>query len=469
MGSPNSKIDSKNLSKSDENSKISLKSFIKTSSESPSTKFRKLGKLGKGSFASVFKCLNKQTQTICALKCIKKSLVSPTMSDSSYKTKEAAIMRKLDHPNIIKCYEMLENSKYLMISEELNENGTLKDYFLVQSVNPSLLALITKQLLSALAYIHNKGIVHRDIKPENVFITKDRQVKLGDFGCADVLNQEKTLKGQAGTLTYMAPEIFNGSYDEKVDIWSLGVLLLFAVIGKPIILGNNKNEVIENIPLIHEYCQESNKVFMFSNGFLDFIQGLITVDPKYRLSALEALNHPWLKKFGKFDEKVHSDISFKMKNLVTKNTLEKTLSIYINSFYLQNESLELYKYFNAIDTDGDGMINRKEMQEELKIHFNENQAKNISNEFFDCYDMNKNGVIDYSEFITALSSKELVFNKRNVENLFKLIDKNRKGFITVDDLQNFTGVNHRFLFPDFKDFWKTEKKITLVEFKQLLL
>lgn len=469
MGSENSKISTKNLHKTESKSTFSLQTFIKASSQTPESQFKKISKLGKGSFGSVFKCQSKKTQKLYALKCIKKEFLSESMSDKALKIKEAAILSKLDHPNIVKCFEIYENKKYLIISEELSENGTLRDFMNIQKVTPKIVALIAKQLLSAVAYVHEQGIVHRDIKLENVFLTRDLIIKLGDFGCAEEINQKNFLEGLSGTIVYMAPEIFNGRYNEKVDIWSIGIILYIMVTGKFPVNGKTKDEIIESISQVPEVCLETTKIQKFSKGFSDFIQGFFEINPKNRYSAIQALSHPWLKRMNIIDKNIHSDITTKLRNLKFRSTFQKIMTIYINTFYIQNDSLELFKFFSAIDQDGNGLIEKDELEEELRINYSEYEAKALADEFFGSYDMNSNGVIDYSEFVTALSSQDLVLNDQNVEKVFKLLDKNHQGFISIKDIEDLIGMSRSLLFPEDSCYWNPNLKIDIKTFKNLLL
>ena len=469
MGGKNSKISTKDLHRNETKATFSLQTFIKASSQTPESQFKKLSKLGKGSFGSVFKCQSKITQKLYALKCIKKELLSERMSDKKLKIKEAAILSKLDHPNIVKCFEIFENKKYWIISEELSENGTLRDYLNLQSITPKIVALIAKQLLSAIAYVHEQGIVHRDIKLENVFMTRDLRIKLGDFGCAEQIGHKNYLEGLSGTIVYMAPEIFNGRYDEKVDIWSIGIILYIMVTGTLPVHGRTKDEIIESISQVPEICSQTQRIQKFSKGFSDFIQGFFDINPHNRFSAIQALSHPWLRKMIIIDKNIHSEIKVKLKNLKFQSTFQKIMTIYINTYYIQNESLELFKFFSAIDQDANGLIEKDELEEELRINYSEYEAKALTEEFFGCYDMNSNGVIDYSEFVTALSSHDLVLNDKNVEKVFKLLDKNDQGFISVKKIEDLIGMSRSLLFPEDSYYWNSNSKIDMNRFKNLLL
>lgn len=139
-------------------------------------------------------------------------------------------MRKLDHENIIKLYEVHESESYIYLVLELLRGGELFERIVKKGIYTEKdAAVLMKKLLSALDYMHSKGMMHRDIKPENL-ILKDMDnnydVKIADFGLATVVSQNEYLFRRCGTPGYVAPEILaDERYDQKVDVFSAGVIL----------------------------------------------------------------------------------------------------------------------------------------------------------------------------------------------------------------------------------------------------
>ena len=146
---------------------------------------------------------------------------------------EVAILNQLDHPNIVKYYETYNDQKYIYLVMELISGKPLFDKITEQAnqtFSEDQAAHYMKQLFQAINHCHAQNIVHRDIKPDNVMITDDDTVRLIDFGLSKV-SRNKQLKTVAGTPYYMSPEVLNGSYSKKADIWSLGVVLYTLVSG----------------------------------------------------------------------------------------------------------------------------------------------------------------------------------------------------------------------------------------------
>ena len=155
-----------------------------------------------------------------------------------------------------------------------------------------------KGLLEAVAYLHARGLVHRDIKPENIlFETKDEDspIKLIDFGLArrHRHNVDCNMSSLRGTVYYLSPELLNCNYSTPTDIWSTGVVAYLLLCGYPPFNGNNDKEIYASIRRGNvEFPQRcwANK----SPASIDFIKGLLQKDPRRRLTAQEALLHPWI-------------------------------------------------------------------------------------------------------------------------------------------------------------------------------
>ena len=188
--------------------------------------------LGEGSFGKAYLCKNESNNNIYVIKQIVIEDMNQKEKDNVYN--EAQILGKLDHPNIIKLFEVFDSKKpkhTLNIVTEYADGGDLSEKIKSQNkkpfTEPEILNYFT-QICLALKHIHEKKIIHRDLKSANIFLMKSGLIKLGDFGIAkgfqNTIDKAKTF---VGTPYYLSPEIFeNKPYDSKSDIWSLGVLLI---------------------------------------------------------------------------------------------------------------------------------------------------------------------------------------------------------------------------------------------------
>ena len=146
-------------------------------------------------------------------------------------------MKEMDHPNILRTYEIFQDHENYYLIMELCKGGSVLSLIKKSDNFSEWHAMnIMKQLLSAVNYCHQKGFVHRDIKPENVlFVHEDieSQIKVIDFGISVKIENDIKMKQKAGTLLFIAPEVLTGNYDSKCDIWSCGVFLYMILSGEP--------------------------------------------------------------------------------------------------------------------------------------------------------------------------------------------------------------------------------------------
>ena len=158
-----------------------------------------------------------------------------------------------------------------------------------------------RKLFSACNHMHAQGVVHRDIKPENIMMTKQGELKLIDFGLSQRQNKKQNdVNSIAGTPYYMAPEVLEGRFDSKSDIWSLGVIFYVFMCGYLPFQGDTRNEVFYKI-VNGKYHFNHNEFNYCSKESKDLIEKLLEVDPLKRFTAAQALQHPFFQRNLKKD------------------------------------------------------------------------------------------------------------------------------------------------------------------------
>ena len=164
---------------------------------------------------------------------------------------EIDILKNLNHPNIVRLYEVYENKSSIFLVTELCDGVELFDEIAKRQKFSELeAAIVTKQILQAIAYCHAQNVAHRDLKPENVLIdTKNKgSIKVIDFGTSHAYDTENhTMHQIYGTPYYIAPEVLVGNYDEKCDLWSIGVILYIMMCGRPPFGGSNDDQIIAKV------------------------------------------------------------------------------------------------------------------------------------------------------------------------------------------------------------------------------
>lgn len=224
-------------------------SFIKIKKKSYLQDYIFIKEIGKGAYGAVSKIKMKYGGLLRAVKIIKSADIIKEKDKKDKLFAEISIPMKLDHPNIAKLYEVFEWKNSFALILELCEGGDLFSYIKQNRVFSEKKAVeFMKQILSAVYYMHKNGICHRDLKPENMlYDTESNSLKLIDFGTAAYFTKADSLKALVGSPYYVAPEVIKGSYNEKCDIWSCGVIMYIILCGTPPFNGQNEKEIMEKI------------------------------------------------------------------------------------------------------------------------------------------------------------------------------------------------------------------------------
>ncbi|GAW82986.1 calcium-dependent protein kinase [Plasmodium gonderi] len=272
-----------------------LKHYNNAEKKKSEYKFGKV--LGCGSFGIVRECINKQTKEVYAVKIIKKKKkLKKNLSFEKMVKNEIKYLSVMSHENIIKFKDFFEDKNKFYIILEKCDGGELfykviKNKCLLESES----AYIVRQICCALEYLHSKNIIHRDIKAEN-FLFKNKNtksIKLIDFGMAKKMNCEY-LTELCGSPHYISPELIRKKYTISSDIWALGVMVFFMLTGKYPFEGKNTPKVVDEI--LNKNINWKGKEFSsLSVEALDFLKKLLERNEKKRLTACQALNHPWIK------------------------------------------------------------------------------------------------------------------------------------------------------------------------------
>jgi len=205
--------------------------------------------LGEGSYSSVFRCTHKQTGHEKAVKAVSRRLLRSVMQVEE----EIRIMRLTDHPNIVRLHETFEDNKCVYLVLELCNGGELFDALVDYApLMERAAAACMQQMVRAVSYLHQNHIVHRDLKAENWLLANDgpvekQQLKLADFGLAKRLHPGDFAKTKAGSPYYVAPEVLKGKYNDRADVWSLGVIMHMLLSGAPPFTGDGTKEVLEQV------------------------------------------------------------------------------------------------------------------------------------------------------------------------------------------------------------------------------
>ena len=409
-------------------------------------KYDILEEIGIGGYSRVLKIQNIETGKLYACKELQKN----ELADIDSFNREIDILIKLDHPNIIKLYEVYENEDFIYIVMELCNGGELFDRIIKRTEmgNPFTekeAATIFKQLMSAVSYCHSNKIVHRDLKPENLLLLNnddDTHIKIIDFGTSLIFKKKNTsMFDRVGTAYYISPEVIDGYYDEKCDVWSCGIILYILLCGYPPFNGRDDEEIFLNIRRLN-YSFPSPEWNNISNDAKDLLKSIIC-DQFMRLNDEQVLNHIWLKNLApnaKEGEKIQININ-SFKNYSSSNKLKKAVLTFIASRLSEEEVKKLKENFQKIDNNGDGMLSL----EEVKKAISHNKGISLSNveQIFKSIDTDNSGNIDYTEFIAASLDKNIYLQENKLYEAFKLFDVDGSGKISKDEIAYILGTEKK--------------------------
>ncbi|MBZ3880359.1 Aurora kinase C [Sciurus carolinensis] len=246
--------------------------------------------LGKGKFGNVYLARLKKNHFIVALKVLFKSQLEKAGLEHQLR-REVEIQAHLQHPNILRLYNYFHDARRIYLILEYAPRGEL--YNFLQKSGPldeQRTATIMEELADALTYCHKKKVIHRDIKPENLLLGLMGEVKIADFGWS-VHAPSLRRQTMCGTLDYLSPEIVEGRmYDEKVDLWCVGVLCYELLVGKPPFESASQSETQRRILKVDVTFPPSMPV-----GAQDLVSKLLRFQPSERLPLAQILVHPWVK------------------------------------------------------------------------------------------------------------------------------------------------------------------------------
>ena len=434
-------------------------------------KFKDL--LGGGHFGSVrvgFRRAEQLPRRLYAIKSISKQNLSE--KDIENLTKEVDIISTLDHPNIIKFYETYHDKFYFHIVMELCKGQDLLTRIKGNNgkLNEKKVAFSIMKVLHAISYCHEKGVTHRDLKPENILFETndpDSEIKLIDFGLSRTYQVNEKMHTILGTPYYVAPEVLQGSYDEKCDIWSIGALTYLMLCGEPPFKGKSNKEIFNKI--LHEQVKiDARKWNGITDEAINFVKMCLNKDPEKRPSALEALKHSW---FANLLSRVHSslfinkEILLNLKSYVPGPRFRKIIMKYfINQ--MSHSELKLYRSaFYGIGFHHNGTIDRNELRQAFQIGGIPISEEEIKRIFYSTEEPNKQS-LRYTEFIIECINPKQLLTKEKLKIAFNYFDIDNSGVIDASDVKDAMLRFGRKVLNE-EDVYKMIHEITKKDTKQI--
>mmetsp|Transcript_3923 Transcript_3923/g.10908 ORF Transcript_3923/g.10908 Transcript_3923/m.10908 type:complete len:507 (+) Transcript_3923:86-1606(+) len=395
-------------------------------------------KLGEGSYGSVCKAKKKDTNVKRAVKTISKA----QMKNVDRFKQEIAIMKMMDHPNIIKLFESFEDHRNIYLVLELCAGGELFDRIIESGHFTEVqAAILMQQIVRAIYYMHENHVCHRDLKPENfLFTTKDsiekNTLKIIDFGLSCKFEPGQVLTTKAGTPYYVAPQVLAGKYDQLSDMWSVGVIMYVMLCGYPPFFGETDAEVLSKVRL-GNFSFNAADWKNISEDAKNLIRFLLKMNPRDRYTAEQTLNHEWIKNKAPKAANVELQQNFvdNLRGFRSQNKLKKA-ALHIIAGQLNEDQIKaLRETFTALDSNGDGLLTPAEMKHGLEKAGLKEIPPDLQ-QIMEDVDADGSGVIDYTEFLAATLDKRAYLAEDVCWSAFSLFDKNGDGKISQEELKS---------------------------------
>ncbi|GFQ05050.1 calcium-dependent protein kinase 28 [Phtheirospermum japonicum] len=440
-----------------------------------------IGKLlGHGQFGYTYVAIDKSNGDRVAVKRIEKNKMVLPIAVEDVK-REVKILKALaGHENVVHFYNAFEDNSYVYIVMELCEGGELLDRILSKKdsrYTEKDAAIVVRQMLKVAAECHLHGFVHRDMKPENFLFKsskEDSPLKATDFGLSDFIRPGKKFQDIVGSAYYVAPEVLKRKSGPESDVWSIGVITYILLCGRRPFWDKTEDgifkEVLRNKPDFRRKPWPG-----ISNAAKDFVKKLLMKDPRARLTAAQALSHPWVREGGEASE-IPLDISVlsNMRQFVKYSRFKQFALRALASTLDEEELSNLRDQFDAIDVDKNGVISLEEMRQALEKDLPWKMKDSRVLEILQAIDSNTDGLVDFSEFVAAtlhvhqLEEHNSEKWQHRSQAAFEKFDVDRDGFITPEELKMHTGLRGSIdPLLEEADIDK-DGRISLSEFRRLL-
>ncbi|XP_059640169.1 calcium-dependent protein kinase 28 [Cornus florida] len=440
-----------------------------------------IGKLlGHGQFGYTYVAADKSNGDRVAVKKIEKNKMVLPIAVEDVKREVKILQALTGHENVVQFYNAFEDESYVYIVMELCEGGELLDRILAKKdsrYTEKDAAIIVRQMLKVAAECHLHGLVHRDMKPEN-FLFKSKKVdsplKATDFGLSDFIRPGKKFQDIVGSAYYVAPEVLKRKSGPESDVWSIGVITYILLCGRRPFWDKTEDgifkEVLKNKPDFRRKPWPS-----ISNSAKDFVKKILVKDPRARLTAAQALSHPWVREGGDASE-IPLDISIlnNMRQFVKYSRLKQFALRALASTLDEEELADLKDQFHAIDVDKNGAISLEEMRQALAKDLPWKLKDSRVLEILQAIDINTDGLVDFTEFVAATLHVHQM-EEHNSEKwqqrsqaAFEKFDVDKDGYITPEELKMHTCLKGSVdPLLEEADIDK-DGKISLSEFRRLL-
>lgn len=439
--------------------------------------YQYIGPLGAGAFGSVFKARNLQTGEMRAVKHIP---FSGVQGDMAYVHRELEAMIRLNHPNIVKLYEFVEDGDSLYVVQELCDGGDFWD--LNDSINdPAQVRLLFKDLMMAVAYCHDLGIAHRDLKLSNCLVQKlpglRRVAKVIDFGLAairrpgDAADSDHWLTEKLGSEYFVAPEVISGRghYGVKCDCWSVGVMLYIVFTGEHPFTehmdGLKRGEVFQLVARAAVRTESLDGIDAVDlSAARDLVLKLLQKSPEERPDSQAVLRHAWFMPAaqrswhsysgndlaswggwvnGNEEEKaapLTGVLLSRIRAFIGYTHFERALLTLAGHYATSKDVEDLRSAFERLDASKSGSLSREELEDGLRDGGHFLRGEEVD-EIFHTLDADRTGKVHYTKWLASTIKPSLLSSEKMMDQVYQYFDPKQEGRAVKTELCVLLGVD----------------------------
>ncbi|XWS39979.1 hypothetical protein CRYUN_Cryun18bG0100900 [Craigia yunnanensis] len=412
-----------------------------------------------------------------AVKVIPKSKMTTAIAVEDVR-REVKILRALTgHDNLVKFYDAFEDHDNVYIVMELCEGGELLDRILARGGKYSEddAKAVMVQILNVVAFCHLQGVVHRDLKPENFLYTSKEEnslLKAIDFGLSDFVRPDERLNDIVGSAYYVAPEVLHRSYSTEADVWSIGVIAYILLCGSRPFWARTESGIFQAVLKADPNFNEAPWPSLSSEA-KDFVKRLLNKDPRKRMTAVQALSHPWIQNHK--DVKVPLDILiFRiMKGYMRSSTLRKAALKALSKTLTVDELFYLREQFALLEPKN-GSITLENMKTALMKNATDAMKESHIPDFLFSLNALQYRRMDFEEFCAAaLSVHQLEALDRweqHARCAYDLFEKDGNRPIVIEELASELGLGPSIPVHAVLNDWirHTDGKLSFLGFVKLL-
>ncbi|KAJ4867619.1 CDPK-related kinase 8 [Raphanus sativus] len=416
---------------------------------------------------------------VVAVKIIPKSKMTSAIAIEDVR-REVKILKALSgHKNLVQFYDAFEDNANVYIAMELCEGGELLDRILARGGKYSEedAKQVIIQILNVVAFCHLQGVVHRDLKPENFLYTskeENSQLKAIDFGLSDFVKPDERLNDIVGSAYYVAPEVLHRSYTTEADVWSIGVIAYILLCGSRPFWARTESGIFRAVLKADPSFDEAPWPFLSSEA-KDFVKRLLFKDPRRRMSASQALMHPWIRGYNR-DMNIPFDILIfrQMKAYLRSSSLRKAALRALSKTLITDEIIYLKTQFSLLSPNKDGLITLETIRSALSRNATEEMKESRVPEFLALLNGLQHRGMDLEEFCAAAVNvhqhESLDCWEESIRHAYELFEMNGNRAIVIEELASELGVGPAITVHSVLREWirHTDGKLSFFGFAKLL-